>query len=194
MYCTNCGALIAENQTYCYVCGTAVSLFNGNVGVVDIPLQQACPPPPERPMKWYKFLVNFLLFFVAGAFAADGVVALTYCSANAGSGLDYIAIKLMFILAGAGDIYLALLAIITRFRLAKYRKDGLVLLLTFCVTVMVLGVFFVAFMMQTAEKLGVAMVSYTAAFIALGLLAIITLAVMVANAVYLSKRSHLFVS
>ena len=35
MYCTNCGALIAENQTYCYVCGTAVSLFNGNVGVVE---------------------------------------------------------------------------------------------------------------------------------------------------------------
>lgn len=35
MYCTNCGALIAENQTFCHVCGTAVSLFNGNVGVAE---------------------------------------------------------------------------------------------------------------------------------------------------------------
>ena len=35
MFCKNCGAAIEEGQTSCPVCKTAVSLFNGNVGVAE---------------------------------------------------------------------------------------------------------------------------------------------------------------
>lgn len=85
-------------------------------------------PMPEYPMKWYKFLINFLLFasavlnlingfrYLTGAIYGDVNPELVYAFFDGLKPLDMV--------VGVACIALAIFAIYTRMRLANFKKDA----------------------------------------------------------------------
>ncbi|MDY2910228.1 MAG: zinc ribbon domain-containing protein, partial [Oscillospiraceae bacterium] len=127
MFCKNCGAAIEKGQTSCPVCGTAVPSESER----SVSAQYAYPPATALPMKWYKFLINFALFFSVVLNAISGVQLIIgdqYRDGNVDmSGLVYSqfgALKTVDVVAGIVMIAFALFTLYVRSRLAGYCKNG----------------------------------------------------------------------
>ena len=82
-FCSRCGAKLREDAKYCQNCGAAVQPSPVDVPAAPITTLKQNPPKKiqhteDRPMKWFMFLVYFLLivgpFFLAlyGVFAMCG--------------------------------------------------------------------------------------------------------------------------
>lgn len=122
MICERCGNPIPTGQTFCPACGAAV--------------RTSAPKEPvaTHPMKWYKFLIYFLLFFsafanllssfsyfsgtVQGAYAAEIYAA-------------YPGMKAVDILSGFCALGFAAWAILTRIALGKYSRFGPMMICVF---------------------------------------------------------------
>ena len=114
MVCPRCGATLPEGGNFCPVCGgnlqSSAKSSSGQQGW-QFSYNQGRPPyAPALPMKWYKFLIYFLLWF-------SGVVNIIGSFGYFGAGFLGTLYGLVCIAAGA-------LAIYTRYRLAQYRADG----------------------------------------------------------------------
>lgn len=128
MFCKNCGAAIEEGQTSCPVCGTAVPSESER----SVSAQYAYPPATALPMKWYKFLINFMLFFSAALNAIDGVQFIIGDQYYKDGPIDvakaiysqFGALKTVDVVAGIVLIAFALFTLYTRSRLAGYCKNG----------------------------------------------------------------------
>lgn len=89
------------------------------------------PAEPQYSMKWFKFLIYFSLFFAAFInFTSQGLFYLTgavYTMADTDPDLVYLfydGLKVADVAFGIAGILLAVFSIFTRFRLAKFKKDG----------------------------------------------------------------------
>ncbi|MBR2388770.1 MAG: zinc-ribbon domain-containing protein [Clostridia bacterium] len=93
MYCEKCGAELKENQTVCENCGNT-------------------PAKKEDKqvlgMKWYKFNVNFSLFFMGVLTVISGILDITQFKIDT---------AIMWLIYGA-------FAIVVRFRLSGFKKDA----------------------------------------------------------------------
>ena len=88
---------------------------------------QSNPGYGAIPMNWYKFLIYFALFASCVLNAITGLALLTGAIYGDASGLVYSfygALKIVDLLIGAVMIAVAVLAIITRQKLAKFKADG----------------------------------------------------------------------
>ena len=93
MYCEKCGAEIKESQTVCENCG----------GV-----EAKKEEKQELGMKWYKFNINFSLFFVGVLTVISGILDMTQLK------IDTAVLWLVY----------GVFAIIVRFRLSGFKKDA----------------------------------------------------------------------
>ncbi len=136
-FCSNCGAEIKqENQAFCSNCGAkigeATAAYTNSNPVYSQPVNQPVATP--FPMKWYKFLIYFLLFagavvniafgfnYITGdiyTVQSDTKVTGEMVYAVFGSGL-----KTVDVLYGVFGILIAVFGFYTRSRLAKYKANG----------------------------------------------------------------------
>lgn len=199
MFCKNCGAAIEEGQTSCPVCGTAVPSESER----SVSAQYAYPPATALPMKWYKFLINFMLFFSAALNAISGVQLIIgdqYRDGNVDmSGLVYSqfgALKTVDVVAGIVLIAFALFTLYTRSRLAGYCKNGPKMLLLMYILGFAYTVLYVAAVYITLASYGVSL--NIVDFLLTDGATVLTTAVedgvmIVINLEYFRNRKHLFV-
>lgn len=126
-FCTKCGAQIDNDwQTVCDNCN-GKGTYQGVAPTT--PLNQE----PTFSMKWYKFLIYFLLFFAALLNLANGVNYITgriyEVQTNGEVNADmvylvYEALKPVDVVFGLAMIGVAAFAIYTRMKLAKFKADG----------------------------------------------------------------------
>lgn len=184
MFCRNCGSEIAENEKYCSKCGTLVESGSENVSGGGFSI---LPTEPERPMKWYKFMIYFSLFAGAVVNILSGLLTVV--------GL-FTASEIYTIYPGTFtyDVFVALfgftfagLSIYTRHALASYKKIGPKLV---CVLYVASAVYAVTF-----GLLGAALTQGTVPFDVSDVSGAIGNVVMAAlNFVYFNKRKDMFIN
>lgn len=199
MFCKNCGAAIEEGQTSCPVCGTAVPSESERA----VSVQYAYPPATALPMKWYKFLINFMLFFSAALNAISGVQLIIgdqYRDGNVDmSGLVYSqfgALKTVDVVYGIVLIAFALFTLYVRSRLAGYCKNGPKMLLLLYISGFAYTVLYTAAVYITLASYGVSLSIVD--FLLTDGVTVLTTAVadgvmIVINLEYFRNRKHLFV-
>lgn len=199
MFCKNCGAAIEKGQTSCPVCGTAVPSESER----SVSAQYAYPPATALPMKWYKFLINFMLFFSAALNAFSGVQLIIgdqYRDGNVDmSGLVYSqfgALKTVDVVAGIVLIAFALFTLYVRSRLAGYCKNGPKMLLLMYILGFAYTVLYAAAVYITLASYGVSL--NIVDFLLTDGVTVLTTAVadgvmIVINLEYFRNRKHLFV-
>lgn len=199
MFCKNCGAAIEKGQTSCPVCGTAVPSESER----SVSAQYAYPPATALPMKWYKFLINFMLFFSAALNAISGVQLIIgdqYRDGNVDmSGLVYSqfgALKTVDVVAGIVLIAFALFTLYVRSRLAGYCKNGPKMLLLMYILGFAYTVLYTAAVYITLASYGVSL--NIVDFLLTDGVTVLTTAVadgvmIVINLEYFRNRKHLFV-
>ncbi len=151
------------------------------------------PFQPSIPMKWYKFLIYFLLFFSAFSGVVSAVMYFTgflymdpYTLTNISDLVyyRYPGLQALDIFMGIYSIAMAVFAIITRFRLSSYRKDA-----GMYVFWMYLGGGIVAALYSIISGLMIDdTTSIASAVISLG----IQIAIAFCNKTYFDKRKMLF--
>ncbi len=191
MKCWQCGAFLDGNQVICPFCGAQLGAQGQQTfGFGGPGFGGPGAPVYYRPMKWYKFLIYFLLFAgaVINVFSAIGYFTGTNYEDYAFLVYQaYPSLRVLDIFAGLFALGMAVLGIVTRFALAGMKRNGpkllcLLYVLNGCFTLIysfaimgVVGIFDVATIASTVVSAGVA-------------------ALMVwANYVYFNNRRELFI-
>lgn len=121
-YCSHCGNRLDDNQAMCQNCGTAV------------PTVSSVLEPPKYPMKWFKFLIYFALFFSAFYNVVFGLNYVTggiyFVTTDGRVTAEMVYRTFGFVLKALDIVYglllfgLAVFTIIVRSSLAKFRANG----------------------------------------------------------------------
>lgn len=154
---------------------------------------QSNPGYGAMPMNWYKFLIYFALFASCVINAITGLSLITGMVYGDASGLVYSfysALKIVDLLIGAAMIALAVLAIITRQKLAKYKKDGpSYLMFLYAANMGVTIVYLILATMVVGDWLlnGNIVGQYVAS-------TAVSVIMMVVNNIYFKKRASMFVN
>ena len=142
-------------------------------------------------MGWYKFLINFALWVGAIANLAMGILYLTgyiYIAEEVDPAMAYMAfpqLKTYDVIYGVGCCLLAVLQIVARFRLARYKKNGPALLNASYIIAIALSVLYSFLLGRLFGHTGALVESMT------GL--ITSAVILLINIVYFKKRKELFV-
>lgn len=122
MFCPNCGTPIPAGQPACSNCGTAVAQQPNPAAYPQQPYPQP-PYAPQKPMNWFKFLIYFSLWaggilnIISGLSLFSSVlVGSAYSLFPGQSAVD--------IIYGIACILLGIYTIVTRFQLARFRKNA----------------------------------------------------------------------
>ncbi len=134
MKCNQCGAYFEDHLRSCPFCGAPAPMQQGfapmgGFGTFGNP---GGAPMHYRPMRWYKFLIYFLLFFSAFSNLLSAVEYLFGWHYETESTFVYSTfpmLRVLDIIAGVYSLSLAALAIVTRFSLARMKRSGPKLLL-----------------------------------------------------------------
>ncbi len=155
MICNNCGNMVPDGQYTCNVCGAFVGTqpaqpaqptyqqqqqgqYYGNTNTYQNLMNQPNSYDmkqygPALGMKWYNFVIYFLLFFSAVLNLYNGFQVFTGAHYDKAAGYDgasdliyrlYDGLKGADVMMGIACIALAVYAIIVRFALAGYKKNG----------------------------------------------------------------------
>ncbi len=147
MFCPNCGTQINDDATICGNCGAPV-----NAQAPQQPQAPQAPQDPQAPqqpapgfvpqapvltMKWFKFLIYFLLFASAIINAVGGITALTGAQYTAENGENvsklvyaiYPNLKTIDVVYGVLCIALGAYQIFVRFQLSSYKAKAPVFLM-----------------------------------------------------------------
>lgn len=181
MYCKNCGTELPDEANFCSSCGANQGNIPNSEQINANPIINE-PIQPELPMKWYKFLIYFLLWFSAFINFMSGTSTIGIIVSYGITSDPEIIINL--ILASI-SVLVAVYAIIVRFALAGYKAKAPLMLVIFYAMPVIIGI--------------ITIICY---FIGLidadvfsGIGQIIGAVVMtMANNYYFKKRAHLFVN
>lgn len=203
-YCSNCGSSVSDDtQKFCLKCGTALQTSSGgyeaanqsgeygylNVSNYSVPLKN------EYPMKWFKFLIYFALFFgafIEFVFGMNYIMGTIYFSQTNGQvtaemvyAMYGTPLKIWDVLYGLIMLGTAAFSIITRFKLAKFKQNAPKFLYILYIAGAALGLVY---------NIGVALITgaegiFNSSFITS---IIFTGIIVFANYKYFSKREELF--
>ncbi len=191
-YCGNCGAQINdESQKFCLHCGAAMQGMSGEGGQRDV----ARMPIEQRfPMKWFKFLIGFALFF--GAFinvmmGFNYILGTIYDAQSNGQvtaeivyGTFGAPLKALDVIYGIMLLGIGALSIVARFKLAKFRHDGPGFLYLTSIVGMV---------MQVIYFIGIACIASGVTNFSSLIIGLTVSGIMLyANVWYFTKRAHMF--
>lgn len=214
--CKNCNADLGNGDyKFCPSCGTPTSeIVSG-----EVVTEPAAAPEKQLSMKWYKFVVSFPLFLAALLNLANAVKL--FSGASLYEGMDDSVLKLCGGYEGVLKLFydnykgleainrvygvlliaIAVLCIVTRFKLASYKKTGPFLL--YCVyganilanLIYAIGMHVVMsgskYMIEISD-FGFIYVNGYAARDSSIVYCIITAVILCLNIVYFKKRAHLF--
>ena len=215
-YCPNCGEKIPMNSPYCGKCGAKITNPLPTIGTSERRMsagepqaftQDFTPAPPKdvtrstpakkQGMKWFKFIIYAALFIGAAFNILCGIgyiMGLQYSAASSSAEAIYLHFPMISIVDKVYGVLLICLgcgALYTRFRLAKFMKDGprcyfLLQIISIFVSVLyTLAVYIVliqsGYNTFTVETLLSDFTSTIPAII-----------ILIINTVYFQKRRHLF--
>lgn len=216
MFCPNCGSNNPDYVAVCGSCGTALRETQQNpyhqqyhqpyqqpqpiYPQYQQPYQQpasyATPIKPIYPMKWFKFLIYFLLFFSAvmnAAVAVSYFQGLLYINPYTGENIadlvynEWPTLQTLDILMGLFAIASAIFAVVVRFRLSGYYKDAVNYVFAFYLISAVVNLLYaIAVFAIIGADSEVADLSSTFTGFA------VQLAIAFANKTYFAKRKDLF--
>ena len=169
MFCKYCGQELQENAVFCQNCGaklddaqdqttqeTNQTAFDETASTeqfasqTDYSQQVGQTYTPAYPMKWFQFLIYFLLFASAVLNVLSGIEQFTgkIYETTPGDGMielvysTFPALKPIDIIVGILMVALGAFAIVVRFALAKYKAVGPKLLLLLYASACVLNVIY----------------------------------------------------
>lgn len=189
MYCKNCGAVIARNQTNCSICGAKAPPEDKRPDY--IPAQQTYPPKTDMSMIWYTILIYVLLFFFAAVYVLYGVSRLAECYFGTGEYSRYAELKTYGMASGIAMLLFALFIVYTRFRLARYRKHSINLLALVCVIPPLFDMLDMLVPISIYKSHGVDL-RFVGGLGNLLLFVMLSMAALIANLVYFGNRKELF--
>lgn len=204
MQCPKCRAAMPNGAKYCTECGTKLPIQPDSVPNVPQPAVQEAPvyearpvvteaPPVQelqpRGMKWFKFLIYFALWMAALYNLVDSLQFFTGSVLGSDAELIYLYYPLLKVLNLIFGFYLAaysFLLIYTRYRLARFRKNGPFFLhALYLVQIVMTLIYWLAVSLVLGEWIDLSS--------SLGSL-LYTAIVLCINIVYFRKRKHLFVN
>ena len=217
MFCPKCGNQLSEGQKFCANCGNSLeeapqtnpqpSQQQNQYYAQQNPYQPPYatgynpmqPPVYQYPMKWFKFLIYFALFAGAVINFLGGIMALTGAQYNS-SGHDVSALVYAFfpdlktidLIYGVVCIALAVLAVYTRFSLARFKNNAPNLLYAVYasagITNLVYAIAVSSIVSKGGEEFANAVDVVSDGVIPL----IVSIVMIVLNKVYFDKRKSLF--
>ena len=207
MFCKYCGKEVDETATFCQHCGAAIKKEENNSentseSLFDQPVsasaEQIVPekPPVVYPMKWWKFLVYFLLFAGAVLNLFSGIGQLTgsiYEEVPGDGSIEMVyrafpALKPIDIIVGLLTIGLAVFAIFVRQALYKFKAIGpKLLIIMYAASCIINAVYCVAVFIVVPEIAQDMMTDFITT-IATGII------MVVVNIIYFRTRKELFVN
>ncbi len=182
IYCKTCGELIDETvQQFCPNCGTPVEKPAAPVNSAN-----------TMPMKWYKWLIYLILFLSALSNAVSAITVFTgsHYGSQENTAMVYAFfknLKTIDMLYAIVLIVLAVIAIMTRMKLAGYKADGPKFLLILYAGSLISSVAYLVLVSSVCQlPLEQFIDSSTITSI------VTQLAMIFINKTYFDKRSHLF--
>lgn len=204
MYCSKCGFNNNDSAVFCAACGAAlrnaVSTDANNQNGYQQPIYQQPkvqqpnyqPPNTQFPMKWWKFLVYFLLFIVAVVQVIGGIRRMTgsdYGELAYAVYYAYDGLKMVDIIYGLYFFGVAAWAIFTRQNLYRFKKNGpKMLLILYVIIAMGTILYLILYSSITGFSIGEL---WGLSDIAIVINAIVMISV---NKVYFDKRASMFVN
>lgn len=213
MFCKECGAEIPEGQYTCFVCGAYTgsvqvsenSQINVNYtsqyqvnntyqNLMNQAVDTSYSVQPEIGMKWYKFVVNFMLFFSAVLNLFGGIATIKGGHYVDEQGVNraeavyavYSGLKTIDIVMGVFCICLAAYALFVRQMLVNKKRIAPILFIAIYVVDIVAVIFY---------SMAVVNVAHLSISDILDIKDIaINLVWVVINAIYFAKRKHIFVN
>ena len=177
MRCQNCGCTMEPGSSLCHGCGAAVG-----------------DPNPAYPMNWYRILTRLALPMGAGLMFLLGVVVMLGLPYQA-QGFDSFTIYSSFPVLLAADFIFALvcwglgaMCLVTRARLLRFRTNAPMLLYLSYGLSILMPVVFTAVTNLLVAPAGTPLLGLTELCELAGMVAGIAL-----NAVYFTKRRHMFI-
>jgi len=141
------------------------------------------------PMKWFKFLIYFSLFAAAVICVVTGIAQLTGAVYDGAADMVYAIfpdLEILDIAVGLVTVVCAVLILVSRFRLAAFKKDGIKLLIAGYALNLIINIVYVAAVISiigSASDLD--MSSFGASMVG-------SIAMLIINYTYLTKRESLF--
>lgn len=200
MRCPNCNALMPRGTKFCTECGTRLPVQDDLTPNVPYQSQQPAPEPaPTAPaatledftgrMKWHKFLIYFALWL--GALQNIGAAAANMTGSAYGDSVDYVyaffpGLKILDVAFGICTLALAVFNIYTRYRLARFRRNGPACLSAAYLAALIVSVLYLA--------VGTAICKISLLNVQTGVSLAMSLIFLILNRSYYRKRKHLFVN
>lgn len=203
-YCSNCGNPVSDDaQKFCLKCGTELqtssSIYesanqSGECGYSNVS-SDSVPLKNEYPMKWFKFLIYFALFFgalIEFVYGMNYIMGTIYLSQTGGQvtaemvyAMYGTPLKIWDVLYGLIMLATAVFSIITRFKLAKFKQNGPKFLYILYIAGAALALVYNIGVALITDVEGIFNVPYIISIIFTGI-------VVFANYKYFSKRDKLF--
>lgn len=179
MYCGRCGKEVPDGMEYCSMCQFQIKTQT----------EASAATVPDMPMKWYKFLIYFLLFasMVINTLSGFGYISgIHYLGMANEVYTAYPAMKAVDFVMGIFSIGYAVFALFTRMHLARFSKTAPSLIIWFYSLNPICNILYTG-----AVSLVLGQSAFDSNFI--GRLLGFAL-VLACNVVYFKKRAHLFVN
>ncbi|MBR3833169.1 MAG: hypothetical protein IKJ73_02530 [Lachnospiraceae bacterium] len=211
MVCKECGTVIPDGQYTCYVCGAFVGTmpaqsepptyqqpqmgqYNGNntyQNMMNQPNTYSMGSyAPELGMKWYKFLIYFMLFFSCIGNIWNGINIFTGGHYDGQKDLVYRyydGLQTVDMIMGVLSILLGVYALFVRFALADFKRVGPMMFIGIYVFSVVMNILYALMVMGVTVEF-----TFTDVYSPISM---ITHVIMIsANYVYFKNRKHLFVN
>lgn len=194
MYCQKCGKEINESDAFCHGCG-APTTENAEKQVSTEQQTNTAPASnifiaQKFQLNWYKALIYAILFLSAIANLINSIKYFTGIiygdQATAKSVYEqFAALKPLDILTGCVLLGIAVLAIITRFALAKFKKSGPPLLYAVYLSNII---YTIVYAVAASAITKTFLLNYSTVFSV-----IVSIVMLFANYKYFTKRKELFV-
>ncbi|MBQ9782038.1 MAG: zinc ribbon domain-containing protein [Clostridia bacterium] len=208
MFCKYCGQKLDDDAKFCQSCGAKVeesskttqtdTFFDDNE--TSDKVQNNGEPTqvyvPYYPMKWFKFLIYFLLFASAIVNVMSGISQVTgmiyydpFTETTAQAVYEvFPGLQVVDIIVGILSIALGVFAVVVRFALAKFKAIGPKLLTLFYAFSCIINIVYCLLVVLVVPELVGSLTSDTVT-------SIITSVIMIfANKTYFTKRQELFIN
>lgn len=194
MTCPNCGSQQSEENIKCSNCDSTLKTASLTEQPSEKNQKKSNPDEHELPMKWFKFLINFSLFLGA---LLNIRTAYQYFNKTMTYNLFGEYFRSLDIIYGISILTIAVLMIIARFRLARFKKDGPKIFCGLCILSIIVSAVYIIAAIHTIGFYPYITDAQRAYYIhSLKLSSIISftayIVFVVLNIRYFSKRKHLF--